>query len=237
MNPSLAVEAVEHTSTPLYQSLIRDDGNAMSVSERMTVSHPITTISPAFYHPFLTGYEDIDYPRHGHGISRDIKPEMRNCIIEYVAPSEYMVHLCLNLFIQMIEWFLKVRPPQPCVFMFVLDVSNTALETGYLPLFCKCLCKQLDNLPGDSRMMIGLMTFNSSLHYYSLKAGLSQPQMMVISDLDDQFFPSPEGLLVNLKESREVAGQALCLSVFVGVVLLFSLWSRCWSSCRRYLIR
>jgi protein transport protein SEC24 len=137
-------------------------------------------------------YEDIDYPRHGHGISRDIKPEMRNCIIEYVAPSEYMV-----------------RPPQPCVFMFVLDVSNTALETGYLPLFCKCLCKQLDNLPGDSRMMIGLMTFNSSLHYYSLKAGLSQPQMMVISDLDDQFFPSPEGLLVNLKESRELVESLL----------------------------
>lgn len=120
---------------------------------------------------------------------------------------------------------VQLRPPQPTVFMFVLDVSNSALESGinindlnvfkkifqfcvciagYLPIFCNCLRAQLDRLPGDSRMMIGMMTFNSSLHYYNLKAGLTQPQMMVVSDLDDQFFPSPDGLLINLRESRQV---------------------------------
>lgn len=36
------------------------------------------------------------------------------------------------------------------------------------------------------------------------QSSLTQPQMMVVSDLDDIFVPLPDDLLVNLSESRTV---------------------------------
>ena len=37
-----------------------------------------------------------------------------------------------------------------------------------------------------------------------MQSSLTQPQMMVVSDLDDIFVPLPDDLLVNLSESRSV---------------------------------
>jgi protein transport protein SEC24 len=37
-----------------------------------------------------------------------------------------------------------------------------------------------------------------------VQSSLAQPQMMVVSDLDDIFLPLPDDLLVNLSESRSV---------------------------------
>lgn len=37
-----------------------------------------------------------------------------------------------------------------------------------------------------------------------LQSSLTQPQMLVVSDLDDIFVPLPDDLLVNLSESRSV---------------------------------
>jgi protein transport protein SEC24 len=37
-----------------------------------------------------------------------------------------------------------------------------------------------------------------------LQSTLTQPQMFVVSDLDDIFIPLPDDLLVNLSESRSV---------------------------------
>ena len=37
----------------------------------------------------------------------------------------------------------------------------------------------LDALPGGERTQIGFLTFDATLHFYNLKASLTQPQMMV----------------------------------------------------------
>jgi protein transport protein SEC24 len=50
----------------------------------------------------------------------------------------------------------------------------------------------------------GFITFDSSIHFYNLKASLKAPQMLVVSDISDVIMPSPEDLLVNLQDSREV---------------------------------
>ncbi|KFP63376.1 Protein transport protein Sec24B, partial [Cariama cristata] len=59
-------------------------------------------------------------------------------------------------------------------------------------------------LPGDSRTRIGFITFDSTVQFYNLQEGLSQPQMLIVSDIDDIFLPTPDGLLVNLHESKEL---------------------------------
>ena len=42
------------------------------------------------------------------------------------------------------------------------------------------------------------------LWVFPVQSSLTQPQMMVVSDLDDIFVPLPDDLLVNLSESRSV---------------------------------
>ncbi|XP_031454250.1 protein transport protein Sec24A [Phasianus colchicus] len=115
------------------------------------------------------------------------RPEVQNATIEFMAPSEYML-----------------RPPQPPVYLFVFDVSHNAIETGYLNTVCETLLDNLDLLPGNTRTKIGFITFDSTIHFYSLQEGLSQPQMLIVSDIEDVFIPMPENLLVNLNENKEL---------------------------------
>ncbi|MEQ2174211.1 Protein transport protein Sec24A [Goodea atripinnis] len=39
-------------------------------------------------------------------------------------------------------------------------------------------------LPGDSRTKVGFITFDSTIHFYNLQEGLSQPQMLIVSDIE-----------------------------------------------------
>ncbi|KAJ8318325.1 hypothetical protein KUTeg_003416 [Tegillarca granosa] len=66
------------------------------------------------------------------------------------------------------------------------------------------LLEELDKVPGDSRTLIGFLAFDRALHFFNLAEGLSQPQMLIVSDLDDVFLPCPDDLLVNLQESKEL---------------------------------
>ncbi|XP_041122702.1 protein transport protein Sec24A-like isoform X2 [Polyodon spathula] len=120
------------------------------------------------------------------------RPEVQNPTIEFIAPSEYML-----------------RPPQPAVYLFVLDVSHNAVETGYLDTVCQSLLDSLSLLPGDTRTKIGFITFDSRVHFYNLQEGLSQPQMLVVSDIEDIFIPTPDSLLVNLNECKELVQDLL----------------------------
>uniref|UniRef100_A0A803THN9 SEC24 homolog B, COPII coat complex component n=1 Tax=Anolis carolinensis TaxID=28377 RepID=A0A803THN9_ANOCA len=115
------------------------------------------------------------------------RPEVQNSTVEFIASSDYML-----------------RPPQPAVYLFVFDVSHNAVEAGYLSIVCQSLLKNLDKLPGDSRTRIGFITFDSTVQFYNLQEGLSQPQMLIVSEIDDVFLPTPDSLLVNMHESKEL---------------------------------
>jgi protein transport protein SEC24 len=115
------------------------------------------------------------------------RPEVKSATIEFIAPSEYML-----------------RPPQPAVYLYLLDVSFNAVETGYLTHFSQILLDELDKLPGDARTSIGFLCYDSALYYFNLAEGLSQPQMLCVPDLEDPFLPCPDNLLVNLHESKEL---------------------------------
>lgn len=120
------------------------------------------------------------------------RPEVRSATIEFIAPSEYML-----------------RPPQPAVYLYLLDVSFNAIETGYLEMFCETLSDVLDRIPGDSRTQIGFIAYDSCVHFFNLDSGLSQPQMLTVSDVDDIFLPLPDNLLCNLSESRSLVEDLL----------------------------
>ncbi|CDY34914.1 BnaA01g32450D [Brassica napus] len=123
----------------------------------------------------------------GRRMDMDQRPELTQGSVDFIAPTEYMV-----------------RPPMPPTYFFLIDVSFSATKSGMLEVAAQTIKSCLDNLPGYPRTQIGFITYDSTLHFYNLKSSLSQPQMMVVSDLDDIFIPLPDDLLVNLSESRNV---------------------------------
>lgn len=129
------------------------------------------------------------------------RPEIKSATIEFIAPSEYML-----------------RPPQPAVYLYLFDVSFNAVETGYLNVFCETLLDVIDKIPGDSRTQIGFIAYDSAIHFFNLAEGLSQPQMLTVSDVEDVFLPCPDSLLVNLNECRDLVVDLLNMlpSLFEG---------------------
>ncbi|CAN7107642.1 unnamed protein product [Brassica rapa subsp. narinosa] len=123
----------------------------------------------------------------GRRMDLDQRLELTKGSVEIIAPTEYMV-----------------RPPMPPIYFFLIDVSFSATKSGMLEVATQTIKSCLDNLPGYPRTQIGFITYDSTLHFYNMKSSLSQPQMMVVSDLDDIFVPLPDDLLVNLSESRNV---------------------------------
>ncbi|KAF2801929.1 COPII component protein [Mytilinidion resinicola] len=122
-------------------------------------------------------------------VDRWQRPELNYAVCEFVAPQEYMV-----------------RPPQPLVYLFLFDVSYAAVTNGLLATSARCILESLDRIPNaDRRTRIGFMAVDSSLHYFSIPRDGSEsnePGMLVVSDLDEPFLPTPQDLLVNLSECR-----------------------------------
>nr|XP_026485759.1 protein transport protein Sec24A [Vanessa tameamea]XP_026485760.1 protein transport protein Sec24A [Vanessa tameamea] len=122
------------------------------------------------------------------------RPEIKSATIEFIAPSEYML-----------------RPPQPAVYLFLLDVSQIARESGYLQVVCETLKTNLEQLPGDARTQIGFICYDAHVHYYLMSEGLTRPKEMTVLDIDEIFLPSPESLLVNLGEYKDMVKELLTI--------------------------
>ncbi|OUM62377.1 hypothetical protein PIROE2DRAFT_54426 [Piromyces sp. E2] len=121
-------------------------------------------------------------------VDRNTIPELNSSVVEFVATQEY-----------------TRGPPQPVVIMFVIDVSFQSIQSGMVATAARTILSTLDSIPNyDNRTKIGFITYDSTLHFYNLNSSLSEPQMLVVSDLDDIFIPAPDDLLVNLSESRSV---------------------------------
>lgn len=115
------------------------------------------------------------------------RPEVKSGTIEFIAPSEY-----------------TLRPPQPSIFLFLLDVSSIAQQTGYLQVVCETIMDHLDKLPGDTRKQIGFIAYNSAVHFYNMAENFNQPHEVTVLDLEDIFLPYPDGLMVNLKSMKDL---------------------------------
>ena len=120
------------------------------------------------------------------------RPELVHGTVDIIAPADYMV-----------------RQPMPPTYFFLIDVSYAALQSGVLHTISDTVLACLDHLAGDKRTLVGFLTFDSTVHFYTLKGGAAAAEstgngvaMWVCSDLDDVFLPQPSDLLVNLDECR-----------------------------------
>jgi protein transport protein SEC24 len=123
-------------------------------------------------------------------VDRWKRHELNHSVVEFVAPQEYMV-----------------RPPQPLVYLFLLDVSYAAVSNGLVATTARTILDSLNRIPNaDRRTRIGFLAVDTSLHYFSIPKDSdegAETNMLVVSDLDEPFLPVPHDLLVPLSESRQ----------------------------------
>lgn len=62
----------------------------------------------------------------------------------------------------------------------------------------------LGELPGGDRTQVCVATFDSTIHFYSMRPQQSQPHMLVVPDVTDVYCPLAGNVVVNLKESRSL---------------------------------
>ncbi|KAF8965024.1 CPII coat sec24 protein [Flammula alnicola] len=128
---------------------------------------------------------DWDQVRNQPG-DRWARAELNNSVVEFVAPTEYMV-----------------RPPQPAVYVFLIDVSHTAVQSGMVATATRTILENLDRIPDeDDRTKIAIICYDVSLYFFSMTAGSTESSMLVVSDIEDVFLPKPNDLLVNMSEAR-----------------------------------
>lgn len=143
--------------------------------------HPVL-LQPR-HHPLALHRSSLD--ENGQRRDRHERPELSQGCVEFVAPVEY-----------------STRPPVPPIYVFVIDVSAQAVQSGMLATVCRTVRACLDRIPGDEATRVGFITFDRTLHFYNLHSATGQPHMLVVPELDDPFVPLPDDLLANLRECR-----------------------------------
>lgn len=141
----------------------------------------------------LCGFTD-ETPRDYHcnlgpdGRRRDAdeRPELCRGTVEFVATKEYMV-----------------RDPMPAVYFFLIDVSMNAIQTGATAAACSAISQVISDLPEGPRTMVGVATFDSTIHFYNLKRALQQPLMLIVPDVQDVYTPLQTDVVVQLSECRQ----------------------------------
>ncbi|KAI9033292.1 Sec23/Sec24 trunk domain-containing protein [Hyaloraphidium curvatum] len=122
----------------------------------------------------------------GRRMDHDQRPELRYGTVEFVPTKEYYS-----------------RPAHPAAYVFAIDVSWSAVQSGMLARFCRTLKGFLYEgeglAPGCD---VGIVTFDRAVHFYNLSPQLDQAHMMVIPDVMDVFAPLNAGFLVNPAKSR-----------------------------------
>ncbi|XP_039120781.1 protein transport protein Sec24-like At4g32640 isoform X1 [Dioscorea cayenensis subsp. rotundata] len=122
------------------------------------------------------------------GRRRDVDERAELCrgTVEFVATKEYMV-----------------RDPMPAVFFFLIDVSMNAIQTGATAATCSAINQAIVDLPEGPRTMVGVATFDSTIHFYNLKHSSQQPLMLIVPDIQDVYTPLHTDLIVALSECRQ----------------------------------
>ncbi|XP_011005678.1 PREDICTED: protein transport protein Sec24-like At4g32640 [Populus euphratica] len=141
----------------------------------------------------LCGFTD-ETPRDYHcnlgpdGRRRDAdeRPELCRGTVEFVATKEYMV-----------------RDPMPAVYFFLIDVSMHAIQTGATAAACSSINQVIADLPEGPRTMVGIATFDSTIHFYNLKRALQQPLMLIVPDIHDVYTPLQTDVIVPVSECRQ----------------------------------
>lgn len=118
--------------------------------------------------------------------------ELNYGVNEFVATPEYMV-----------------RAPQSLNLVFLLDITKNTIQNGLLATTVRTILDSLDRIPNDQgRANVCFIGVDKRLSYFSIPQDNEvekEISMMVVAPSDDDndiIIPSPDDLMVNLKNCR-----------------------------------
>lgn len=95
----------------------------------------------------------------GRRVDADQKPELRYGSVEFAVPAEYN----------------SARSPTALHYIFAIDVSAQAVQSGMVQACCDALEKTLF-ANGTSRLpagvKVGILTFDRTVHFYNLSVSI-----------------------------------------------------------------
>lgn len=91
----------------------------------------------------------------GRRVDVNERPELRYGSVEFEVTTDY---------------YSKDRPPAPLSYVFALDVSVQAIQSGMLQSVCEALKHAIYDGEGNPKLnnRIGILTFNKDVHFYNL---------------------------------------------------------------------
>lgn len=116
--------------------------------------------------------------------------------------NTWYFHILNDVFLNLNKRF-QLRPPQPAVYVFVIDISAAAIQSGYLHTFAEQLLINIDQMPGDDRSQVCFIAVDQCLHFFSFSSNKRYPNEMIVDDIDDAFLPSVTSLLVPMKKFKD----------------------------------
>jgi protein transport protein SEC24 len=135
------------------------------------------------------------------GLRSDIdrRPELYYGSVEFVATAEYCK---------------EGKIPGPPAYIFVVDVGYNSVQSGLLSLWATSILSLLENLPKEkeqekSSIRVGFITYGKAIQFFKLKGTQAQPQVMVLTDIEDVFMPLLDGFIVDLEEAKPVVESLL----------------------------
>ncbi|CCH43669.1 hypothetical protein BN7_3222 [Wickerhamomyces ciferrii] len=117
------------------------------------------------------------------------RSELNHSVVEFIAPKEY-----------------AVRSPEPLTYAFLIDVSIHSISSGLLATVATTILESLDRIPNeDTRARVAFIGIDSSLHFFNIPEDTEEgePSILEVPDVDEPFTPSPDNLLVSLKDARQ----------------------------------
>ncbi|KAJ5078620.1 sec24-related protein [Anaeramoeba ignava] len=95
-------------------------------------------------------------------------------------------------------------------YLFLIDVSLNAINSGFLDLTTKTINEmiQKSKIDGGSKANIGIITYNSSIHFYIMNKKSQNPQVIVYPDIEKIEIPNG-GLFLPLEDCSEKLNQIL----------------------------
>lgn len=114
--------------------------------------------------------------------------EMNSLHYEFRAPSEY-----------------AARPPEALSYVFILDVSQSAIQSGLLQVSIETILDSIDSLPNpQGRACVSFIGVDSQLYYFGVPEDSqgNEISMMVVGPKSNISQPAPNGLLINVKNCR-----------------------------------
>ncbi|KAI8371496.1 uncharacterized protein BYT42DRAFT_501415 [Radiomyces spectabilis] len=113
--------------------------------------------------------------------------ELNYGCVDFTAPAEYIM-----------------RPPQPPIFVFVIDTSFQAIQSGMIDAVADAILASLDKIPNeDGRTKVAFITVDHAVSFYRLVE--QEPEILVVGELADMYLPrASSDLVVNLAESRSI---------------------------------